>query len=299
MSMLRPVRQFLIAGDITPTNVGLLEALRLVSLDANLLPVDGVLRRARPGDVVLARLDVRPTLDGVDSGVYELERLQARGVHVLNDTAALFAAHDKLATAIRLDEALLPHPSTSLADERPPELPPPPVVVKPRFGSWGQDVVLCRTKRELRRTLRGLRDREWFRRQGALVQALVPPRGEDLRVVVAGDTVIGAIKRVAQPGEWRTNVALGARRVPTDPPAEARELALAAAFAIGADLVGVDLLPTPDGYVIIELNGCVDFTEAYSLDGRSVFTEAAESLLARADAFSALELDVDAPVLTP
>lgn len=298
--MLRGMQQFLIAGSLTPTNIGLLDAFRALGLEANLLPVGGVLRRARPGDVVLARVDVLPTLDGVDTDVYELEELAERGVQVLNDASALFSAHDKLATAIRLDEAGLPHPATSLVGERPPDSPAPPVVVKPRFGSWGRDVMLCRTKRELRRTLRALREREWFRRQGALVQALVPPRGEDLRIVVAGDDVVGAIRRIAQHGEWRTNVALGARRVPVDPPAEARELAVAAAFAIGADLVGVDLLPTSDGYVIVELNGCVDFTDAYSLDGTSVFAAAAESLVARADvAAQPVAISVDSPVLTP
>jgi RimK family alpha-L-glutamate ligase len=275
------MRRLLITGDLTPTNVRLLEAFRDLDLDAALMPIQDVLRRAQPEDVVLARLDVRPTLDGVVSGVYALERLEERGVRVLNRTPALLTAHDKLATAIRLDQAFLPHPTTSLTDERPPHAPKPPVVVKPRFGSWGQDVVLCWTERQLRRTLHRLRARAWFRHQGALVQTLLPPRGEDLRVVVAGDAVVGAIKRVAPPGEWRTNVSLGARRVPVVPPTAVQALALAAARVIGADLVGVDLLPTDEGYAIIELNGCVDFTDDYDLAGRGVFDAAADRLLLR------------------
>jgi [lysine-biosynthesis-protein LysW]--L-2-aminoadipate ligase len=86
--------------------------------------------------------------------------------------------------------------------------------------------------------------------------------------VIAAGTVVGAVRRVAAPGEWRTNVALGATRESTAPPREACELALAAAAAIEADLVGVDLLPTPNGrHVVIELNGAVEFTQQYSPDG--------------------------------
>ena len=295
------MQRFFIAGSLTPTNVRLLEALRDLDVDACLLPAEDLGARVASGDVVLARLDVRKTLDGVDGGIDELEQLEEDGLHVLNRSSTLFSAHDKLVTAIRLSQASLPHPRTSLADEHPPHVPEPPVVVKPRFGSWGRDVMLCRTPRELSRTLRRLRNRPWFRRQGALVQALVPPCGEDLRVVVAGDAVVGAINRVAPPGEWRTNVALGARRVPTVPPADACELALAAARAIGADFVGVDLLPTPEGYVIIELNGCVDLTEEYSLDGTSVYGRIADRLVAVADGVVAPpveDLRLEAPLLT-
>jgi glutathione synthase/RimK-type ligase-like ATP-grasp enzyme len=129
-------------------------------------------------------------------------------------------------------------------------------VIKPRFGSWGRDVVLCRDVAELRRGLAELSERPWFRTQGALVQELVPPQGQDLRLVVAGGSVVGAVKRIAAEGEWRTNVALGAIREPVAPPPEACALAVAAAGAIEADLVGVDLLPKPDGgYVVLELNG--------------------------------------------
>jgi RimK family alpha-L-glutamate ligase len=156
----------------------------------------------------------------------------------------------------------------------------PPVVVKPRFGSWGRDVVLCADPAALRRHLARIAHRRWFKSHGALVQELVPPQHEDLRLVVAGGTVVGAVRRVAAPGEWRTNVALGATRHQTTPPPEACELALAAARAIDGDLVGVDLLPTPDGgHIVIELNGAVEFNEQYSLDGGDVFERTLAAVL--------------------
>jgi RimK family alpha-L-glutamate ligase len=152
-----------------------------------------------------------------------------------------------------------------------------PVVVKPRFGSWGRDVMRCESEPELRRSLQRLRARAWFRRQGVLVQALVAPAGYDLRIIVAGGRVAGAIERVSAPGEWRTNIALGGRRRRVSPSPDACGLAVAAAAAVGADLVGVDLLPLPDGgYTVLELNGAVDFTREYSLPGSNVFETVAD-----------------------
>ena len=108
----------------------------------------------------------------------------------------------------------------------------------------------------------------------------MPPLGHDLRVVVAAGDVIGAVKRVApEPGEWRTNVALGATRFRADPSPAACELAIAAAAAIGADLVGVDLLPVgPGQHVVLELNGAVDFAPIYGAD---VFAAAMRGLVSR------------------
>ncbi len=197
------------------------------------------LRRLGPGDVALGRLDVLPTLDGVEPGLWALDRLAALGVTVLNPRRTLVAAHDKLATASVLNAADLPHPRTvHIAPWL--ELPElePPLVLKPRFGSWGEDVIRCDDEEGVERGLAILRERAWYAATGALAQKLVAPRGYDLRMVVAGGRVVGAVKRVAAPGEWRTNVALGARREPVNPPEEARAIALGAAAAIGGDLVG-------------------------------------------------------------
>jgi hypothetical protein len=50
------------------------------------------------------------------------------------------------------------------------------------------------------------------------------------------------------------------------------ETAIAAATAIGAELVGVDLLPVgPGQHVVLELNGAVDFAPVY---GTGVFSAA-------------------------
>jgi RimK family alpha-L-glutamate ligase len=239
------------------------------------------LARLGPDDVALGRLDVLPTLDGIEPGLWALERLAAIGVTVLNGPRTLVAAHDKLLTAQALLDAGVPHPrSTHIAPWLPTPRLEPPLVFKPRFGSWGQDVIRCDDELTIERTLAYLETRAWYRATGALAQELVAPRGYDLRLVVARGQVVGAVRRVAAAGEWRTNVALGAKREPVHPPDDACEVALATAAAIDSSLVGIDLLPAEDGtWVVLEANGAVDFTSAYSLND-DVFAAASAALLA-------------------
>jgi RimK family alpha-L-glutamate ligase len=267
----------IVAQRRTATNIALAAAAPR-GVDARiLLPEQAA--SLQPGAVALGRLDVVDGLDGVEDGLWALGSLAARGVVVLNRAGALLAAHDKLLTAKVLQRAGLPHPRTRILHPGG-DVPDweGPVVVKPRFGSWGRDVELCGDEISFRRHLRSLEHRLWFQQHGALVQELVPPAGVDLRIVVAAGVAVGAISRVAAPGEWRTNIALGGTRVAVEPPPAALELAVRAAEAAGADLVGVDLLPDVDGgHTVLELNGAVDFTREYRLD-RDPFVAAAAEL---------------------
>jgi RimK family alpha-L-glutamate ligase len=268
----------LVSREPTPTTLGLVAA-RPSGVDlVPMAPIEA-LHRLGPGDAALGRLDVRPTLDGVDDGLWALGVLAARGVTVLNGPGALLAAHDKLLTARILRRAGLPHPHTTVVrGERVDSALPPPVVVKPRHGSWGRSVSRCENPEELAAELLRIRTEPWYVAHGAIVQELVESAGHDLRLVVAGERVVGCVRRVAAPGEWRTNVALGARRVEAQAPPAAIRIALAAAGAVGATLVGVDLLPTADGFMILEVNGAVEFTQDYR-PGGDVFREAAMEIV--------------------
>jgi RimK-like ATP-grasp domain len=70
-------------------------------------------------------------------------------------------------------------------------------------------------------------------------------------------------------------VALHGRFISSPPTEDEQALAIDAARAIGAELVGVDLLPDPEhGSVVLEVNGAVDFSEdEESLAGRSIYAD--------------------------
>ena len=248
-------------------------------VDARLLTPEQAAATLGREDAAVGRIDVAETLDGPEEGLWALGTLAAKGVRVLNRTGALLAAHDKLLTARILEREGLPHPRARMLH---PDGPAPPwngpVVVKPRFGSWGREVTLCSNEVSFRRHLHELEHRPWFQRHGAIVQTLVEPLGHDLRIVVAGGVAVGAISRVAAKGEWRTNVSLGGTRVRVDPPPAALTLAVWAAAAAGTELVGVDLLPDGEGgWTVLELNGAVEFSSDYRID-RDPFVAAVSEL---------------------
>jgi [lysine-biosynthesis-protein LysW]--L-2-aminoadipate ligase len=278
------MRLFVVAWREAPVALALEAAGRRIGLATVALSPPEAARRAARGDFVLSYLDVKPSLEGPEPGVTTLRGLRSRGITVLNGPEAILACHDKLVTALRLGRAGLPHPETAYlsaaSSRRDVSRLRFPVVIKPRFGSRGEHVFRCGGPEELGALLGRLRKLGWFRRQGALIQELVPPAGHDLRLLVAGGRVVGAVRRVAPPGEWRTNVSLGAVRRPVQPQPGACGLAIAAARAAGADLAGVDLIPRPDGsFAVLEVNGAPEFTAAYSLDGRDVFEAVLVALL--------------------
>jgi [lysine-biosynthesis-protein LysW]---L-2-aminoadipate ligase len=264
-----------------PTNAPLVEGWRRLGIRAELLCPPDAYRLLGAGDIAVVRLDVTPTLDGVEAGLAEMAALERRGVRVVNRPGAVLTAHDKLRAARQFAATGIPHPHTlhrtTLHEVRMLE---PPFVLKPRFGSWGQDVMLCRDRSEVEESLAAIAPRSWFRRHGVLIQELVPPLGYDTRIVVAGGRVVGAGRRESALGEWRTNVALGGQFISSPPSEEEQALAVDAARAIGAELVGVDLLPEPaHGSVVLEVNAAVDFSEdEESLAGRSVYADMAAAL---------------------
>lgn len=254
-----------VAHQVTETNVAL-AARGWPGARAHLIPPRRALLELGAGDIALNRLDVSEDLDSVEEGIWSVTQLEAQGVRVFNRPPALLSCHDKLLTARLLRTAGVPHPRTRrLESVRSADELRYPVVAKPRFGSWGRDVALCSDPGALARYVSTMERRSWWT-IGGVVQELVRPLGIDLRVIVAGGRIVGAASRTAAPGEWRTNVAVGATASTAIPPLEACELALAATGALGIDFAGVDLLPVGDSWIVLEVNGAVDVRPVYSFE---------------------------------
>ena len=178
-----------IVGGPQQTNLALAAAWLERGFPAARLSAQDAADLLAPLDTALLRLDVLPTLDGIEDGLDELAGLVRRGVRVLNPPLSIVAMHDKLRTASASCRALV-SPSEDRSSSRATarrSVCGRPLVLKPRFGSWGEDVFL-RERLELasRRPVRQIRDRPWFRRHGAFLQELVPSSGRDIRILVAG-----------------------------------------------------------------------------------------------------------------
>jgi len=273
------VRVAVVGTSVNDGTASLVEGWRALGIPVSLTSAVEALRLLRPGDVALLRLDVLPSLDGVEPGLLAALALERRGVEVLNPVDSLLGAHDKLRTARLLAAARLPHPRTSHVRRGARPAPVPPVVLKPRFGSWGADVALCRSAAEVEAYLERVDGTRWFRRHGLLVQEPLPSPGHDLRVLVAAGRVVGCVRRIAAAGEWRTNVSCGGAAERAAPPPGAAELAATAAAVVGCDFVGVDLMPVGQGrFVVLELNAAVDFDAAYAPPHEDVYRAAACAL---------------------
>ena len=80
------------------------------------------------------------------------------------------------------------------------------------------------------------------------------PTGRDMRIVIIGNTVAHSYWRIAPPGEFRSNVAVGAT-VSLDPvPQNVLDLALDTARACHWDDVGIDILEYDGKLYVLEAN---------------------------------------------
>ncbi len=101
----------------------------------------------------------------------------------------------------------------------------------------------------------------------------------DLRVFVLGDRVLTSMRRHAK-GDWRTNVSQGGRGEKVNATAAEEHLALAAARAVGVEVAGIDLLPTPDGsYVVLEVNAVPGWRALAPTTGIDVAREIVEFVI--------------------
>jgi RimK family alpha-L-glutamate ligase len=141
------------------------------------------------------------------------------------------------------------------------------VVLKPLFGSEGRGLLRISDRETAGRVFHALE------RIGAVLylQQFVPNPGQDLRLFVLGDQVLGAIRRHAPPGDWRANVAVGARAEPFVPDDAITSLALRAARAVGARVAGVDVLPARDGEMyVIEVNAVPGWRALAEVTGQDI-----------------------------
>ena len=144
------------------------------------------------------------------------------------------------------------------------------MVVKPLFGSEGRGLVRVTEFEVARRVFHALE------RIGSVLylQRFIPNEGYDLRAFVLGNRVLGAIRRHAPDGDWRTNVAVGGRAEAVRLDAEAEALALRAARAVGARMAGVDLLPDREGkLVVLEVNAVPGWRALAACTGVDVASE--------------------------
>ena len=203
---------------------------------------------------------------GSGTGFYNLSvlrQLERLNVLTLPNSASIESSKDKFWSAQILAQAGLPIPKTMLARfpvshelvEKQIGL---PCVIKVVTGSHGAGVYLCETLKQfldLQELIASLDSKN-----SMIIQEYVKESaGRDLRVIVVGGKVIGAMERSSTDGNFRANVSRGgvAKTYAIDD--EMEMLALQVARVLDLDICGVDLLFSDDGYRICEANSSPGF----------------------------------------
>lgn len=193
-----------------------------------------------------------------DKDLYLLQALQASGVRVFNRPEAVRICDDKmltylalakrgipilktLACPLRFDEGKEENPAFLQAAENQLHY---PMVAKQAVGSLGEGVYLASDRTELEKAIATLRPKRYL-----LQEYVASSYGTDVRVLVLGDTVLGAIRRTGE--GFCSNVAQGGKAETFALDDKTTSLCLTVAKTLQLDYCGIDLLLGTDGSPIV------------------------------------------------
>lgn len=205
-----------------------------------------------------------------------LSFFEGNGVAVLNkETYKKWDRLDKFTQHLEFVKSGLPFVDTYLCgqEERLQKQIFFPSVVKVYFGSQGKKVFKVENKNQLGEILNQYK-------AGNLIFEPVLPEGEDVRVIVLAGKAIGAMKRIAQKGQFLTNYSQGGsvENFPLDQ--ATADLAQKAAKAFLLEYVGVDLMKDEKGnWRILEVNRACQFEGFEKATGINVAQLVVEYLL--------------------
>lgn len=217
------------------------------------------------GTAAEAGLDVDVVLDrGVvhSRAAYILKALNLWGIPTVNPPTATTLCDDKVLCSMAIEAAGLLTPRTLVAFSIDSAIEACeklgfPAVLKPVTGSWGRLLAKVNGPEQARVVLQQKEELGSYHHGIFYVQEFVEKPGRDIRVYVIGDKAIAASYRTSE--HWITNAARGAVSLKCEITPEIEEVALKAKDAVGAILAGIDLMETPDGYSVIEVNTGAEF----------------------------------------
>ncbi|MBE8722549.1 30S ribosomal protein S6--L-glutamate ligase [Sphingobacterium pedocola] len=204
-------------------------------------------------DAIIPRIGASVTFYG--SAI--VRQFEVMNVISANPSQAITRSRDKLRCMQILSGAGLGLPITGFArtasdvDDLISMVGGAPLVIKLIEGTQGIGVVLAETKKAASSVI------EAFYGLGSniLIQEYIKEaKGSDIRAFVVDGKVVGAMKRTAKEGEFRSNLHRGGTAEIVKLTRKERETAIAAAKAMGLTVAGVDMLPSDRGPLILEVN---------------------------------------------
>ena len=215
----------------------------------------------------------------LDKDKYLGRMLEETGIRLFNPISAIETCDDKMLTYLALHKVNVPliksipaplcYTPTAKANETflqnvATEL-GFPLVVKKSYGSCGAGGQLVPGMAELIKTAN-----EFLYVPHFYQQFIKEAAGRDIRVIVIGGKAVAAMERVAQAGEFRSNIELGGVGKAIQPSEDVIDVAEKAAQALGLDYCGVDVLKVAGNAMICEVNSNAFFEGLETATGVNV-----------------------------
>ena len=204
-------------------------------------------------EAVLPRIGASVTFFGT-AVVRQFEQM---GIFCANSALGISNSRDKLRALQMLSRYDLGIPPTEFVRDKNDVLPSiervggAPVIIKLLEGTQGVGVILADSVKVAQAIIETMQST----RQNVLVQKFVAEsKGRDIRAFVVGDRVVGAMRRVAQGDEFRSNVHRGGKAEFVELDDTYKETAVRAAHVLGLRIAGVDMLEGVNGPSIMEVN---------------------------------------------
>ncbi len=212
-----------------------------------------------------------------ESSMVVLSHLQAMGIPVVNGPAAIFAARNKFLTLQILAASGIKVPDSAFVNSAAgffgaaDTLGGFPLVCKKAIGRKGRGVFLVKEKIQAEDFL----EKHLVPAEGLMLQRFIPPaERRDLRILVVGGRVVGAMEMVAPEGEFRANFSISGNGRRVDLPGAAEETAVKSALAMGLEIAGVDVIDAGEsGYFVIEANYAPGFRGLEAATGIDIAAE--------------------------
>ena len=204
-------------------------------------------------DIVIPRIGASIT----NYGLAVVRQFDLMGVPVLNGAVAIARSRDKLRALQLLTRRNVDIPTTVCArspagiDAALQLVGGCPAIVKLQQGTQGIGTMIAETSQAVHSLLETL----WAMGQDIVLQEYVrESKGRDIRALVVGGKVVAAMRRVAKPGEFRSNLHRGGKGGKLKLPREYRHAAIKATKVMGLEVAGVDMLEAKSGPKILEIN---------------------------------------------
>ena len=190
-------------------------------------------------------------------GLAVLRQFEMLGVFAANGSHAISRSRDKLRSLQLFSRHDIGIPPTAFARRREDiraairKVGGAPVILKLLEGTQGKGVILAESVKSAESVL----DAMSTLRQNILIQAFIEEaQGSDFRAIVVGGKVVAAMERKALEGEFRSNLHRGASATGVTLEPAFEKTAIHAAEVLGLNIAGVDLLPSKEGPMVLEVN---------------------------------------------